>query len=126
VKRGSGAVFRINRCFACALRVRRKPSWAGVDLGGTGLRPASTSVALAEHGFRPTKHRFILKTTPTPPPLPRHRRCGEAIHRCMPTARREATARPRGRGIQTSPPASEPGGSEIHLNAPAGGERSRP
>ena len=59
-----GAVFKINRCFAFALRVRRKPSWAGVDLGGTGLRPASTSVALAEHAFRPTKHRFVLETAP--------------------------------------------------------------
>jgi hypothetical protein len=59
-----GAVFKINRCFAFALRVRRKPSWAGVDLGGTGLRPASISVALAEHGFRPTKHPFVLETAP--------------------------------------------------------------
>jgi hypothetical protein len=59
-----GAVFKTNRCFASALRVRGEPSWAGVDLGGTTRWVASASVALAEHGFPPTKHRFVLKTAP--------------------------------------------------------------
>ena len=33
------AVFKIPRCSAYALRVRKKPCWAGVALGGTGLWP---------------------------------------------------------------------------------------
>ncbi len=61
---GLGAVFEITRRSAYALRVRGKPSWAGVALGGTGRWPASTSVALAEHGFPLTEHRLILKTAP--------------------------------------------------------------
>jgi hypothetical protein len=47
-------------CFA--LRVSEKPSWAGVALGGMARWATSASVALAEHGFSPTKYPFILKT----------------------------------------------------------------
>jgi len=50
-KQQFGAVFKIHRRSAYALRVSGKPSWAGVDLGGTGRWPASASAALAEHGL---------------------------------------------------------------------------
>ena len=44
--------------------MRGKSSWAGVALGGTGLWPASASVALAERDFPLTDHWFNLKITP--------------------------------------------------------------
>ena len=46
-----GAVFKINRRSAYALRVKGKPRRACVTLGGTSRWLASTSAALAEHGF---------------------------------------------------------------------------
>ena len=60
-----GAAFKIPRRSACALRVRGKPSWAGVALGGMARWATPASVALAEHGFPLTKHRFIMKTAPS-------------------------------------------------------------
>ena len=46
-----GTIFKIIRRSAYALWVNGKPSWACVDLGGTSRWLASTSAALAEHGF---------------------------------------------------------------------------
>lgn len=62
-----GCIFKIKQRSATApLRVSGKQSWAGVALSGTGLWPASASVALAEPSFPAPKHRFISKTHPGP------------------------------------------------------------